>query len=98
MRNGSTEYAIFVLFDHQMFAKHALEEDDRLGGLKIPISFFYGDVDWMQREGGDNVIAKNPFSGTHSHVHIVENSGHHLYFDNPEGLVETIYEDLKNLH
>ena len=51
--------------------------------MPIPVSFFYGDRDWMMKCGGESVVNKNPFKGTHSHVHIVENSDHHMYFDNP---------------
>lgn len=64
LREGSTEYAIFVCFSYVMFALHSLEEDDRLGGIQIPISFFYGDRDWMPREGGIRVLEKNPFKDT----------------------------------
>ena len=66
-----------------MFAFHPLEEEDRLGGINIPVSFFYGDRDWMLKFGGENVVAKNPFCGYQSHVYIIEDSDHHLYFDNP---------------
>lgn len=97
LRAGSTEYAIFICFDHLMFAKHPLEADDRLGGVPIPVSFFYGDRDWMMREGGEHVVAKNPYRGTHSHVHIVEDSDHHMYFDNPTDFAEKILLDLENL-
>lgn len=59
MREGSTEYCIFVCFDHLMFAKHPLELEDRLGGVPIPISFFFGDRDWVLRDGGEAVLEKN---------------------------------------
>lgn len=78
LRKGSTEYAIFICFDHLIFAIHPLENADRLGKLSIPISFFYGDRDWMLKIGGEHVVANNPHAGTHSHVYIVENSDHHL--------------------
>lgn len=80
-----------------MFANHPLEEDDRLGGIQIPVSFFYGDRDWMAREGGINVVEKNPYKGTHSHVYIISDSDHHMYFDNPTEFVMKILEDLENL-
>lgn len=41
---------------------------------------------------------KNPFKGTHSHVFIIENSDHHLYFDNPLGFAEAILKDLSNVN
>lgn len=80
-----------------MFAKHPLELDDRLGGVPIPVSFFYGDRDWMKKEGGEAVVAKNPYRGTQSHVHIVKESDHHMYWDNPEDFAEKILLDLANI-
>lgn len=97
LREGSTEYALFVCFDHLMFALHPLEDDDRLGGVPIPVSFFYGDRDWMMKIGGENVVKKNPFKEKHSHVHIIEDSEHHMYFDNPEDFAKKILLDLENL-
>ena len=98
LRKGSTEYLVFVVFDWVMFAHRALEEDDRLGGVPIPVSFFYGDRDWMNKDGGYAVVSKNPFKGTHSKVYLITNSDHHMYFDNPEEFVETMIEDLSNLN
>jgi pimeloyl-ACP methyl ester carboxylesterase len=55
--------------------------------LKVPISFFYGDRDWMTFVGTHDVLASNPYKDTHSHRYTLEDSDHHLYFDNPEGLL-----------
>jgi len=96
LRPASTDNALFVNFDHLLFAKHPLEEDDRLGGLReFPISFFFGDRDWMLKNGGYSVLSKN--KNPQSRMHIIPNSDHHLYFDNPEGLVAALLEDLKSL-
>ena len=59
LRPASTDNALFLCFDHLLFAKHPLELDDRLGGLNLPISFFFGDRDWMLKNGSHNVLAKN---------------------------------------
>lgn len=63
----------------------------------MPISFFYGDRDWMTFVGTHDVLASNPYKDTHSHRYTLENSDHHLYFDNPEGLLVQIFQDLANL-
>eukprot|EP00347_Sterkiella_histriomuscorum_P016994 403351067 len=97
LREGSTEYCIFVCFDYMMFAHHPLEDNDRLGNLSIPISFFFGDRDWMMQEGGNAVVDKNPYKGTHSNIYIINNSDHHMYFDNPEEFAQKILQDLENL-
>ena len=54
MREGSTEYAIYICFELGMWAKNPLEKDTVLGNpeIQIPISFFYGDQDWMDHLGG----------------------------------------------
>jgi len=49
LREGSTEYSVFVIFDYLMFSHKPLELDERLGGIQIPVSFFYGDRDWMPK-------------------------------------------------
>lgn len=65
--------------------------------MDIPISFFFGDRDWMLKHGGYVVLEKNPYKDRYSHMYIIEDSDHHLYFDNPKGLVEAILKDLENL-
>ena len=62
---------MFVSFGPMLIAKHPLENEDRLGSLPIPISFFYGDYDWMLRSKAYDVIDKNPYKGSHSHIHII---------------------------
>jgi hypothetical protein len=54
MREESTERAIFLCFYAGMWAKRPLSSLDRLGNpnLPFPVSFFYGDRDWMDRKGG----------------------------------------------
>ena len=51
----------------------------------------------MYSPAGGEVVKKNPYKD-HSHVHIVQNSDHHMYFDNPEEFVDLILKDLANLH
>lgn len=65
MREGSTEYALFICFEMGMYAHNYLESENRLGNpdLPIPISFFYGDRDWMYDSAGSRVIKKNKFKG-----------------------------------
>ena len=94
-KDGSSEYLLFICFDELMFAKHPLESDDRLGSLPIPVSFFYGAQDWIKRSGGDNVVAKNAFRGSLSKVHIIEESDHHMYWDNPVEFAQKILADLE---
>lgn len=91
MREGSTEYAIYICFQLGLYAHHPLEDAERLGNpeLPIPVSFFYGDRDWMDYRAGERVVVKNRFHAGQSpeqslsQVYIVTDSDHHLYLDNP---------------
>jgi pimeloyl-ACP methyl ester carboxylesterase len=93
-RPASTEYALYACFDHYTFAKLPLDDDTRLRSLPIPVSFFYGDRDWMTFVGTHDVLSTSPYKGSHSHWYTIEDSDHHLYFDNPEKFVEAILVDL----
>ncbi len=80
-----------------MFAHHPLEAEDRLSSCPLPISFFYGAQDWIKRAGGDVVIAKNPVCierPNECKVHIIPNSDHHMYWDNPKEFAKAILDDL----
>lgn len=94
LRKGSTEYALFTLFDHYFHSKIPLDDEGKLSDLEIPISFIYGDRDWMLNTGNHDVLGRNPFKGTHSHWHSLDNSDHNLFFDNFDGLVDLIFLDL----
>lgn len=63
MRNGSTEYAIFVSFDLGMWSHNPLILERLLANpdLPIPVSFYYGDIDWMDYKAGHKVLENNMF-------------------------------------
>lgn len=82
LRKGSTEYALFALFDHYCYSKLPLDDVGKLPTLDIPVSFMYGDRDWMKRVGEHDCLKDNPFKGVHSHYHTLENSDHNLFLDN----------------
>ncbi len=92
---GSSEYVLFICFDELMFAKNPLEK--RLIDLPIPVSFFYGAQDWIKRSGGDYVIENKKHKDDISKVNIVENSDHHMYWDNPQEFATLILKDLEGI-
>ena len=96
MRDGSSEYAIFVQFHVGMYAKNPLECETRLANkdLNLPISFFYGDIDWMDETAGRRVLSKNIYEGKLSHLYTIDKSDHHMYFDNPEEFARLIIHDV----
>jgi pimeloyl-ACP methyl ester carboxylesterase len=97
MHPGSVERCIFMLFDCGLHAHNPLENADRLGNaeLPFPISIVYGDVDWMDSRGARDIIRRNKFFETgQSQLHVLPNSGHQFFINNPEGIAELIKNDL----
>jgi len=49
LRQGTTEYALMVNFEHGLQAKVPLSNQDKLGrpDFPVPFSFVYGDADWV---------------------------------------------------
>lgn len=81
MRPGRTEYAIFFQFELGLFPHNPLGAVERLGNpdYPIPISFMYGDRDWMDAVGSAAVVDGNKFKETgESQLHIVPNAGHQM--------------------
>jgi pimeloyl-ACP methyl ester carboxylesterase len=56
LRPGSTEYALFACFDHSFHAKIPLDDEECLRNLHIPITFIYGDRDWMLNVGKHDLL------------------------------------------
>lgn len=97
MRDGSTEYAIFICFTMGMWAINPLESEIRLSnpGFNLPMSFFYGDRDWMDEDAGRRIVSKNKYESSKlSAVYTVNNSDHHMYLDNPEEFAKLIIADI----
>ena len=60
---GSTEYAVFHLFDQGLHAHIPLNDERRLtrSDLPFPVSFIYGEEDWMDSRGADNIVRTSQF-------------------------------------
>jgi len=51
---------------------------DRVSALKIPVTFVYGQHDWMDPEGGLRAVEKLKEAGNrHAKMVIVPDAGHH---------------------
>ena len=60
VRDGTTEYAIMVMFDSSLHAVHPLH--DQLAESSFPVSFIYGDRDWtkiIDQNTPDDIISRN---------------------------------------
>ncbi|OWZ68336.1 hypothetical protein AYX15_00748 [Cryptococcus neoformans] len=80
---GSGEYCISHILAPGAYARIPIL--DRIDRLKIPVTFMYGDNDWMDVQGGrDSATALAKAGNSNCSVHVVPEAGHHLYLDNPE--------------
>ena len=97
MKDGSSEYAIFTCFHLGMYAINPLIAEQRLGNkdLNLPISFWYGDRDWMDVEPGRKIAENNMYHDKLNFVYLVNDSDHHMYMDNPEDFARQIIHDIE---
>lgn len=79
---GSGEFCISHILAPGAYARMPIV--DRIHKLRMPVTFLYGDGDWMDVEGGrmsQRILAKE--GNTDVKTYVVPNAGHHLYLDNP---------------
>ncbi|GAB4823981.1 hypothetical protein N2152v2_011027 [Parachlorella kessleri] len=83
---GSGEYALSHLLEPFAFPRHALE--DRLHELKVPITFIYGDHDWMDPKAAKRVVdtlakSRSPSVPSDHDIITTPNAGHYPFIDQP---------------
>ena len=106
-RDGTTEYAPMMNFTMSLNAHVSLGVPGKVcdKDYPLPLSFIYGDHDWVQGIEGDiadeimsvNQFYKedsNEFGLMLSRVHIVPTSDHNMHTDNPTALANTIINDI----
>ena len=100
MRSGSAENAIHIMFTHNFVPCHPLIEDiESENGFKannIDTCFIYGDSDWLDLALNGLKISEVLKEEGHN-VHVLPDSDHHLYFDNPEELLNIIQTQLAEI-
>lgn len=91
---GSGEYCISHILAPGAYARIPIV--DRIGQLKVPVSFLYGDNDWMDVDGGHASVKELAKAGNdRAKVHVVKGAGHHVYLDNPDDTNEIIDAAIK---
>ncbi|WVW86617.1 hypothetical protein I302_108670 [Kwoniella bestiolae CBS 10118] len=91
---GSGEYCISHILAPGAYARIPII--DRINRLKVPVTFMYGDNDWMDVKGGEDSVKLLLESGnTASSCHTIPKAGHHLYLDNPEYTNKLIEKAIK---
>ncbi|KIJ56901.1 hypothetical protein M422DRAFT_40473 [Sphaerobolus stellatus SS14] len=81
LAKGSGEYCISHILAPGAHARLPLV--DRVAPLKMPVTFVYGEHDWMDPEGGLAAVQNLRAAGNkHSKLVVVPGAGHHVYLDN----------------
>ena len=90
-----------------MSAHIPLGTSDKLASEKfqLPISFVYGDNDWVHVLEGDiseTILKSNQFTSDYngvlsSRIHFVPGSDHAMHMENPEALANTLINDVYDL-
>ncbi|KAJ1021841.1 hypothetical protein NDA16_003604 [Ustilago loliicola] len=83
LSKGSGEYCLAHILQPGAYARRPMV--DRIDGLKMPMSFLYGEHDWMDVRGGKEAVKRLRKRGNDkTNCFVVPNSGHHIYLDNPK--------------
>ena len=87
---GSGEYALSRILHPNAWAKVPL--CDRVKDLKMPTTFIYGTEDWMEYQHAMKAVQNMTVQ---SRIIMIQNAGHHLQFDNPEGFNNAVVAELQ---
>jgi cardiolipin-specific phospholipase len=90
MAPAGGESALHHLLEPGAWARNPLINRD-WSSLACPVSFYYGEKDWMDSAPAMNIIRNHlTVCGT---VYMVPDADHHIYCDNPADLQEKILFD-----
>ncbi|KAG6878264.1 hypothetical protein C0993_010036 [Termitomyces sp. T159_Od127] len=93
LAKGSGEYCISHILAPGAHARRPLV--DRISALKIPITFVYGEHDWMDPEGGRQAVENLRQAGNgKGRMYIVSHAGHHVYLDNVKAVNDLLVKEL----
>ncbi|KAL0949913.1 hypothetical protein HGRIS_009941 [Hohenbuehelia grisea] len=93
LAKGSGEYCISHLLAPGAHARLPLV--DRIDKLKIPVTFVYGDHDWMDPKGGEESVEKLRQAGNgQGKMYLASHAGHHVYLDNPKAVNDLLVKEL----
>ncbi|KAK9840870.1 hypothetical protein WJX74_005899 [Apatococcus lobatus] len=92
---GSGEFALRHLLGPFAWARNALET--RLHELKVPVSFIYGEHDWMDPRKGqkacrDVVERRGRLSPDDLQVTVVPKAGHYPFLDQPQVFMKALLQ------
>lgn len=95
MLKESGENALYkILRTHALAYSPYFDDLEELRRNNIEVSFVYGDKDWLDTDINKKKVSQQLKEAGYK-VDILENCGHHLYFDNYEGLLKLMDETLQ---
>eukprot|EP00826_Nyctotherus_ovalis_P029877 TRINITY_DN2369_c0_g3_i5.p1 TRINITY_DN2369_c0_g3~~TRINITY_DN2369_c0_g3_i5.p1 ORF type:complete len:219 (-),score=37.57 TRINITY_DN2369_c0_g3_i5:155-811(-) len=96
MKPGTGEVAMGYVLERGAFGVDPLLA--YLHEFKFPVSIYFGDKDWMARTKPKD-FGENPYYLKNSWVkeEIIKDAGHHICLDNPDDLIESISNNLKEM-
>ncbi|KAF8974625.1 Alpha/Beta hydrolase protein [Flammula alnicola] len=95
LAKGSGEYCISHILEPGAHARMPLV--DRIHALRkdLPVTFVYGDQDWMDPVGGEESLRRLKKAGnTNGKMYIIEDAGHHVYLDNTDAVNQLLVDEL----
>ena len=99
---GSGEFALNKILEPFAFPRQPLE--DRLHELKVPVTFIYGEFDWMdpkaaarvcsvlESQPGRTSTAANKLAKKDREIIFTPNAGHYPFIDQPGVFIENVLE------
>ena len=98
LRSGSGEHALHIMFEHGLLTDFPIiDHIDDIKQQGIEVSFYYGSKDWMNTDFNGVKISEILLERG-EHISIIDNSDHHIYFDNPEDLLMLLIQDLQSIN
>ncbi|CCM02816.1 uncharacterized protein FIBRA_04928 [Fibroporia radiculosa] len=93
LAKGSGEYCVSHLLAPGAHARRPLV--DRIAALKVPITFIYGEHDWMDPDGGAQSVENLRKAGNgNGKMYMIPHAGHHVYLDNPKAVNDLLIKEL----
>lgn len=88
----SGEHSLSTILQPGAYARKPLV--DKLPRVQCPVSFVYGEKDWMDWSVAKELLPRMQKTAT---FNLVSNGGHHMYYDNPREFNKLVHASC-NLH
>lgn len=91
MKPGTGELALGYLLEKGAYGVDS--SDKYLNALRLPVSIFFGEKDWMASRTPSDAHLENSWIKQKT----IKEAGHHIYFDNTKDLLEGILQNLAEI-